>query len=146
MSQDHRLDLRLHAPCAGVVVVRITGALDEDAAAELREALRCQLTRATHVILDLADVCTLDRCAADALAEFDRSATRIGCRLHVTEVPDNRIRGELVSAGMAPASCPEAVVALLPPLTGRGLRPRPAAWNARAVDPARTAAPEDRDG
>lgn len=146
MDDDHRLDLRLHAPCAGVVVVRIAGAVDEKAAPELRAALRSQLARATHVILDLADVCALGSCVAATLAEFDRSAARIGCRLHVTDVPDRRIRGELVSAGMAPSSCPETVVALLPPLTGRGARPRPAGWDIRAVEPPPHTTPPGHDG
>lgn len=138
VHEKHELDLRLHAPCAGVVVVRVAGAVDEDTAPVLRDALRSQLDRATHVIVDLADVCTLGHRGATAVADFDRSAARIGCQVHVTDVADRRVRRELVSAGMAPSSSPEWVVALLPPVTGRPARPRPATWTAPAAQqPAR---------
>lgn len=132
VTDTHELELRLHTPCAGVVVVRVAGVVDEDTAPVLRDALRSQLDRATHVVLDLVDVCVLGRCGAAALAEFDRSAARIGCRVHVTDVVDRRVRSELVSVGIAPSSSPETVVALLPPVTGRAGRPSPATWTAPA--------------
>ncbi|MBC8090437.1 MAG: hypothetical protein H7Y15_00495, partial [Pseudonocardia sp.] len=56
MDDDHRPDVRLHAPCAGVVVVRVAGSVEEGAARGLHDTLHSQLPRATHVILDLADV------------------------------------------------------------------------------------------
>lgn len=141
VTETQRLDLRLHAPRAGVVVVRVAGAVDEGSTPELRDTLRSQLDRATHVIVDLADVCALGRRGAAALAEFDRSAARIGCHVHVTDVPDRRVRNELISAGMAPTSCPETVVALLPPAAGRRARPRPGSWAAPTA-----AAPRGRRG
>jgi anti-anti-sigma regulatory factor len=133
VNETHRLDMRLHAPRAGVVVVRVAGAMDEGTTPELRDTLRSQLDRATHVIVDLADVCALGRRGAATLAEFDRSAARIGCHVHVTDVPDRRIRNELISAGMAPNSSPETVVALLPPVTGRRAGPHPPSWTAPRV-------------
>jgi anti-anti-sigma regulatory factor len=108
------LDLRLYSPRPDVVVVRVSGALDECGADLLGERVGQQLARATHVVVDLAEVPVLPPCGALVLTELDREATRCGVCLHISGVEDATVRDRLRSAHLDPTPCTDVVVALIP--------------------------------
>lgn len=111
---EAELDLRLYSPRAEVVVVRVSGALDERGADLLGERVGQQLARASHVVVDLGEVPSLRLRGARVLAELDREATRCGACLHISGVEDASVRDQLRSAHLDPTPCTEAVVALIP--------------------------------
>ncbi|WP_300007221.1 STAS domain-containing protein [Pseudonocardia sp.] len=107
-------DLRLYSPRPEVVVVRVSGAVDQRGAELLGERVGQQLARATHVVLDLAGVPGLGRWGARVLAELDREATRCGAFLHIAGVEEPEMREQLRTAHLDTAPCADAVVALIP--------------------------------
>jgi anti-anti-sigma regulatory factor len=117
-------DLRLYSPRAEVVVVRVVGTLDERGAGLLGERVGQQLARATHVVVDLAEVPTLRPCGARVLADLDREPTRTGACLHISGVEDATVRDQLRSAHLDPTPCTDAVVALIPTRLPRRRRHR----------------------
>ncbi len=108
------LDVRLHTPRAEVVVVQVSGAVDERSAGLLGERIVQQLARATHVVVDLAEVPVLRNCGMQVLADVHRQATRCGTCLHITGVEDATVCDLLRAADLDIAPCAEGVIALLP--------------------------------
>lgn len=109
------LEVRLHSPRAEVVVVRVSGTVDERGAGLLGERVRQQLARAAHVVVDLAEVPAMPACGTRVLADLARDATRCDACLHITGVEDPSVRDQIRLLHLHCAPCAEAVVALLPP-------------------------------
>lgn len=118
------LELRLYSPRPEVVVVRVSGAVDERGARLLGERVGQQLAHAMHVVVDLAEVPALRHCGTRVLADLDREATRCGGCLHITGVEDGAVCDQLRAADLEPAPCTDTVVALLPPRMPRRRRRR----------------------
>jgi anti-anti-sigma factor len=83
MSGAPRLDVRLHVPIPDVVVVRVTGSVDEATSLEFARRVRQQLGRAPHVVIDLQDVGSLCERSVRLLRALHRRAVATGTQLHV---------------------------------------------------------------
>lgn len=77
------LDVRLHSPLAGVVVVWVEGAVDERSVAVLAARIGQQFDRAAHVVVDLAWAPDLYRSGVAALLDLHRQARARGVGLHI---------------------------------------------------------------
>lgn len=119
------LEVRLYSPRVDVVVVRVSGAVDERGVELLGERVGQQLDRATHIVLDLAEVAELHSCGTRVLADMTREATRCGACLHIAGVEDPSVRDQLRRCDLDSAPCVESVVALLPTRPARRRRGRP---------------------
>jgi anti-anti-sigma factor len=78
------LDVRLHVPIPDVVVVRVSGAVDEVAGPVLGRRIGEQLGRAPHVVIDLQDVESLSGASLHLLCDVHRRAAPRGTQLHVS--------------------------------------------------------------
>jgi anti-anti-sigma factor len=79
-----KLDVRLHVPIPDVVVVRVSGSVDEATSLELARRVRQQLGRAPHVVIDLQDVGSLCERSLRLLSALHRRAGATGTQLHVS--------------------------------------------------------------
>jgi anti-anti-sigma factor len=116
-----KLDVRLHVPIPDVVVVRVSGSVDEATSLELARRVGQQLGRAPHVVIDLQDVGSLCERFLRLLRALHRRASAAGTRLHVSaDRPD--LLGSLQRSGLdqlVPV-CPaaEVVVAGIAAMSG----------------------------
>ena len=79
-----KLDVRLHVPIPDVVVVRVSGSVDEATSLELARRVGQQLGRAPHVVIDLQDVGSLCGRSLSLLCALHRRAVATGTQLHVS--------------------------------------------------------------
>jgi anti-anti-sigma factor len=111
------LEVRLHTPIPQVVIVRVAGTVDRAGAALLTERVGQQLTRADHVVLDLAEVAVMGADGVRVLCDLHRQASAYGTALHLAGADQPAINGPLRAAGMdqliALAPSADAVIALL---------------------------------
>jgi anti-anti-sigma factor len=89
MRGTPKLDVRLHVPIPDVVVVRVSGAVDEASGLELARRVGQQLGRAPHVVIDLQDVGSLCERSLHLLCALHRQAGATGTRLHVSADRDD---------------------------------------------------------
>ena len=92
------VDVRLHAPMPDVVVVRVSGPLD-DVAPLLVRRIEQQLGRARHVVIDLQDVQFLDWQFLQLLRAAHTRALAVGAQLHVSAEHEGA-RRSLRSSGL----------------------------------------------
>jgi anti-anti-sigma factor len=121
-----RLDVRLHVPIPDVVVVRVSGSVDEATSLELARRVGQQLGRAPHVVIDLQDVGSLCGRSLRLLCALQRRAVAKGTQLHVSAERGDVLRSlqrsgldqlvpvcpaaELVVAGLAAMSGADQVL------------------------------------
>lgn len=129
-QQPPALDVRLHEPIPQVVIVRVAGTVDEDAAALLARRVGQQLGRAAHVVLDLGEAQDMGTAGVGVLLDLLREARRLGATLHIAGADDNAVRRPLQQAEpdqlLVLAPCADAVIALLahhPGAVDTGSRP-----------------------
>ncbi|WP_433287051.1 STAS domain-containing protein [Pseudonocardia sp. CA-142604] len=79
-----KLDVRLHVPIPDVVVVRVSGSVDEATSLELARRVGQQLGRAPHVVIDLRDVGSLCERSLRLLSALHRRAVATSTQLHVS--------------------------------------------------------------
>jgi anti-anti-sigma factor len=84
MTDDPGLDVRLHVPIPDVVVIRVSGSVDEAAGPVLARRIGEQLGRAPHVVIDLRDVGSLCGQSLSLLGAVHRRALAMGTQLHVS--------------------------------------------------------------
>jgi anti-anti-sigma factor len=84
MTDVSTLDVRLHVPIPDVVVVRVSGAVDEVTGPALARRVGQQLGRAPHVVIDLQDVDTPCGRFLHLLWALHRRAAAAGTQLHVS--------------------------------------------------------------
>jgi anti-anti-sigma factor len=84
MTGTPKLDVRLHVPIPDVVVVRVSGSVDEVTSLELARRVGQQLGRAPHVVIDLQDVGSLCERFLRLLGALHRRAVTAGTQLHVS--------------------------------------------------------------
>ncbi|MBP2365159.1 STAS domain-containing protein [Pseudonocardia parietis] len=110
--------MRLHAPLAEVVIVRVAGTLDEHSTALLAQRVGPQFERAAHVVLDLSEV-NLRRCGVRLLLDLHRHAITRGARLHIADDECGAAAALLCAAGLDRVldlvSSVDALVALIAP-------------------------------
>ncbi len=116
-----KLDVRLHVPIPDVVVVRVSGSVDEATSLELARRVGQQFGRAPHVVIDLQDVGSLCERFMRLLGALHRRAVATGTQLHVSADRDDLLRSlrrsgldQLVSV----CSAAEVVVAGLAAMSG----------------------------
>jgi ABC-type transporter Mla MlaB component len=109
------MDLRLHAPRPDVMIVRVSGPVDEQAACVLADRVRKQLHRAPHVIVDLARVSTLCPSGLTVLSTLFQLATAQQTRLHVVvaEHDELQLRTTSLASLLSRESTPDAVISAL---------------------------------
>ncbi|WP_219419204.1 STAS domain-containing protein [Pseudonocardia nigra] len=83
VEPDARFEMRLHAPTADVVVVRVSGVVDTTSVALLAERAGQQLTRAPHVVIHLGDVTFLSARGLAVLGALQAKAELCGTRMHL---------------------------------------------------------------
>lgn len=81
-------DVRLHSPVPDVVVVRLSGPLDEPASGVLALRVDQQFGRAAHVVIDLPDVRCLSRPSLSVLRELHQRAAAAGTELYISTEHD----------------------------------------------------------
>jgi len=115
------LEVRLHEPRPGVLLVRPTGALTGATAGQLADRIGRRGHRGRHVVVDVGDVAPVTPAAVAALVTAAEQARLLGVTLHLatdTGYPDAL---RVPAAWRAhPGRSPEAVLALLP---SRPVRP-----------------------
>jgi anti-anti-sigma regulatory factor len=123
MTGTPKLDVRLHVPIPDVVVVRVSGSVDEATSLELARRVGQQLGRAPHVVIDLQDVGALCERWLRLLRALHRRAGATGTQLHVS-VDRGDVLGALRRSGLdqlvpvRPAA--EVVVAGIAAMSGAG--------------------------
>lgn len=117
-GEPELLDLRLHAPWPGVVIVRVSGPVRGPAVGVLADRVGKQLCRAPHVVLDLAEVSVLDSRGLTVLSTLHQQAMAWGTQLHIVGVEHEAVRQALHTTGGTPLlsleSTADAVIAALP--------------------------------
>jgi anti-anti-sigma factor len=93
------VDVRLHAPTPDVVVVRVSGSLDDVAGELLVRRLEQQLSRARHVVIDLQDVQFLGWHVLQLLRAVHLRAVAMGAQLHVS-AEHHEVRRSLRASGL----------------------------------------------
>jgi anti-anti-sigma factor len=78
------LDVRLHVPIPDVVVIRVSGSVDETTGPVLARRVGQQLGRAPHVVIDLEDVDCLCGRFLELLCALQGDAAAAGTQLHVS--------------------------------------------------------------
>lgn len=109
------MDLRLHAPRPDVVIVRVSGPVDEQAACVLADRVCKQLNRAPHVIVDLGHVSTLCPPGLTVLSTLFQLAMAQQTRLHVVvaEHDELQLRTTSLAALLSRESTADAVISVL---------------------------------
>lgn len=77
-------DVRLHVPIPDVVVVRVSGSVDEATGLELARRVGQQLGRAPHVVIDLQHARSVCERSLRQLVALHRRAVATGTQLHVS--------------------------------------------------------------
>lgn len=116
------LEVRLHEPRPGVLLVRPTGALTGATAGQLAERIGRSGRRGRHVVVDVGDVAPVTPAAVTALAAAAEQARLLGVTLHLaadSAFPDAL---RVPAAWHAhPGRSPETVMALLPSRMARAV-------------------------
>jgi anti-sigma B factor antagonist len=111
------LELRLHAPSAHVVLLRVDGELCEASALTLAACANRQLRRSPHLVLDLSGVTFLAVRGLGVLLRLHEQAAAVGSRLHVA-APHHAVRRPMQVSGLdrvvATAESAEMAIACLP--------------------------------
>ena len=94
------LDLRVHAPIPEVVIVRVSGAVDGLTATVLAERVDKQLTRASHVVVDLGEVAAVDPRGLALLRLLCDKATATGTEIHIATAERDDVQEALRSTGL----------------------------------------------
>ncbi|MGH3549230.1 MAG: STAS domain-containing protein [Pseudonocardiaceae bacterium] len=114
------LNLRLHVPIPEVAIVRVSGTVNTLTASVLARRVSYQLSRARHVVVDLADVKVVDPGGLAVLRTLHHQAINCGSQLHVVRAEHDAVRRPLHTAGLDQLlvfeSTAEAVIAGLPRL------------------------------
>jgi anti-anti-sigma factor len=99
-GEQELMDLRLHAPRSDVVIVRVSGPVDELAASVLADRVGKQLHRAPHVIVDLGDVSTLCPRGLTVLSTLYQKAMAQQTRLYIVIAEHDEL--QLHTTSLAP--------------------------------------------
>ncbi|MFC5996516.1 STAS domain-containing protein [Pseudonocardia hispaniensis] len=119
---DELLDIRLHAPTPGVVIVWAAGRVTGTTAPQLVLRTGQQFHRAPHVILDLSGVEDLDRDALQLLGTLPERARAAATQLHIAGVEHEAMAGHLRHLGFEEQPTPAPAAAVLASLAGPGRR------------------------
>jgi len=94
------LELRVYAPIAEVVIVRVSGTVNTRTAAVVAKRVGHQFTRAPHVVVDLGEVTAADPRALTVLRTLHRQATATGTEIHLVRAEHDAVRPALRTAGL----------------------------------------------
>jgi anti-anti-sigma factor len=94
------LDLRIYAPIPQVVIVRVSGVVDDLTAPVLTKCVGKQLTRAPHVVIDLSQVTTLDSHSLATLSRLQDKAAASGTHIHLATAQRGDVHRALHSTGL----------------------------------------------
>ncbi len=94
------LDLRIYAPIPEVVIVRVSGVVDSRTAPVLAKRVNKQLTRASHVVIDLGQVTVLGPLGLAVLRRLQSQATANGTQIHLATAQRADVHRALHGAGL----------------------------------------------
>lgn len=100
-GEPERVDLRLHRPRPDVVIVRLSGTVDELTAPVVAARVSKQLHRAPHVVVDLGQVSVLGPQGRTVLFMLHQQAMTLGAQLHVVGVERDSLRRPLHARDLA---------------------------------------------
>jgi anti-anti-sigma factor len=116
-----RVDLRLHMLRPDVVIVRVSGTVDEVTAPLVAERVGKQLHRAPHVVLDLGDVSVLGPQGLTVLLMLHQQAMTHGSRLHIVGVKRDALHARDLAQLVKFDATVDMVIAMLThPVISRG--------------------------
>ena len=131
------LDLRVRAPVAEVVIVRVSGTVDTHTAPLLAARVGQQLHRAPHVVVDLAEVTVLDSYGLAVLFTVHQRAAASAREIHLVGAEHDVARRALRTTGLDQLltldPTADAVIAGFRAAPGSAADPTRRSWMGRPV-------------